>query len=96
MQPEARLVKKLVDKLNELPNCYAEKNHGSPFGKPKLDITGALNGRMFQIEVKTPGNKPTQRQLSVIRKWQSVGVPAGCATCWEEVEDIIKQCKEAE
>jgi hypothetical protein len=95
MQPEARLAKKILDKLNAIPGCLAEKNHGSPFGSQKLDITGALNGRMFQIELKMPGKKPTDRQAATIRKWQAVGVPAGYATCWEEVEDIINQCKEA-
>lgn len=93
-QPESRLVNKILEKLNDLPNCKAEKNHGTQFGKPKLDISGALNGKAFHVEVKMPGNKPTARQARVIKDWQAVGVPAGWATSVEEAMHIIKDLEE--
>lgn len=94
MQPEARIVKKILDQLNALPQCKAEKNHGTQFGKPKLDISGAINGKAFHIEVKVPGNKPTKRQWGVIRDWREVGVVAGWVTSPEEALEIIKPLRE--
>lgn len=89
-QPEGRLVTKILKNLNALPNCLAEKNHGTPYGHCKLDISGAVNGRAFHIEVKTPGNKPTKRQDATIRKWRAIGCAAGWATSPEEALEIIK------
>ena len=94
-QPEGKLVKKMVDTLNAVPGCYCEKNHGTVFGHCKLDITGGINGRMFHIEAKMPGNKPTKRQDAVMRKWRSkAGVVTGWATSVEEALDIIKPLME--
>jgi hypothetical protein len=90
MQPEARLVKKIIDTLNRLPECYAEKNHGTTYGHQKLDVTGACQGVMFQIEVKTPGNKPTPRQISTMKKWfKKSGCVVGWAVSPEEAVNII-------
>ncbi len=89
-QPEARIVNKILSELNAIPKCKAEKNHGTQFGKPKLDISGALNGMAFHIEVKVPGNKPTARQWQVIKDWQKVGVRAGWATNVDEALGIIE------
>lgn len=94
MQPEARIVNKILEKLNSLPMCKAEKNHGTQFGKPKLDISGAINGRAFHIEVKVPGNKPTARQARVIKDWQAVGVTAGWATSVDEAMNIISKLED--
>ena len=93
-QPEARIVGKVLSELNSLPMCKAEKNHGTQFGKPKLDISGAINGLAFHIEIKVPGNKPTARQARVIKDWQKVGVAAGWATNVEEALSIIQSLRE--
>lgn len=89
-QPEGRLVKKIVESLNKLPLTYCEKQHGSPYGHCKLDVSGAVNGKRFELEVKMPGNVPTKRQLSTIRKWQKVNVLAGWT---DSVEDALKFIK---
>jgi len=85
--PEAKIVNKIIKKVNELPMCKVEKNHGSQWGKPKLDLTGSVNGLMFQLEVKAPGKKPTPRQWGVIKEWQAVGVHAGWT---DSVEDGLR------
>lgn len=89
-QPEGRLVKRIVDSINKLPQTYCEKQHGTPYGHCKLDVSGAVNGMRFELEVKIPGNKPTKRQLSTIKKWQKVGVLAGWADSVEEALEFLK------
>lgn len=82
--PETKLTNKILTALNNINGCRAEKLHGGPMGKPKLDVIGAVNGKMFYIEVKTPGNKPTKRQYSTMRKWEEAGV---LATWVDNIED---------
>ncbi len=79
--PEAALTKKILDAMNAIPGCYAEKIHASQFGMPKLDVFGAYRGRMIYLEIKVPGKKPTARQLATIRKWQD---KAGVHTGWTD------------
>lgn len=93
-QPESRIVNKILEKLNSLPMCKAEKNHGTQFGKPKLDISGAIMGKAFHIEVKVPGRKPTERQQGIIRDWQRKGTAAGWATNVDEALQIIEHLRE--
>jgi len=88
--PEAKIVNKIIKKVNELPMCKVEKNHGSQWGKPKLDLTGSVHGMMFQLEVKVPGKKPTPRQMSTIRSWQAVGVHAGWTDSVEDGLNFVK------
>jgi len=46
-----------------------------------LDILGQLkDGRLFSIEVKTPGNNPTEDQHKMIDKINSAGGVAGWTT----------------
>ena len=82
--PETKLTKKILDRLNKIEGCRAEKLHGNPYGKQKLDLFGAKNGKMFYLEVKVPGNKPTKRQDSTIRKWKD---ESGALVTWVDKED---------
>lgn len=85
--PEAKLTDKMIEKLNNIEGCYVEKLHASVYGKPKLDVFGAIDGKMLYIEVKTPGNMPTKRQQSTIRLWNK---KANVATTWvDNVDDAI-------
>lgn len=54
------------------------------------DILGCLNGRMFAIEVKRPGGKPTALQLAELQSWSRAGALAGIASSWQDVEDILQ------
>ena len=93
--PETRLVNRIIKAINAMPGCKVEKNHGTQFGKPKLDLTGAVNGKMFQLEVKVHGKKPTARQFHIIKEWQDVGVLAGwCDTTEGALEFIQPLLKE--
>lgn len=90
--PETKLTKRILDRLNKIEGCRAEKLHGGPFGSQKLDLFGAKDGKMFYLEIKVPGNKPTKRQDSTIRKWQN---ESGALATWvntvEDAEQMVKQ-----
>jgi len=88
-QPETKLQRKIVKELNKLPLTYFEKNHGSPMGKPKLDLTGSVYGICVHLEVKMPGKKPTDRQWGTIRYWRSRGAVADWVTSVDEAMDVI-------
>lgn len=90
--PEAVLTKKIVTTLNSIPNCYAEKLHASQFGLPKLDVFGAFEGKMFYLEIKVPGKKPTARQEATMRKWKTkAGAHTGWCDCVEQAVAFVKQ-----
>ena len=90
--PETKLTKKILNRLNDIEGCRAEKLHGGPYGKQKLDVFGAKDGKMFYLEIKVPGKKPTPKQDSTIRKWKT---EAGVLATWidrvEDAEQIINQ-----
>ncbi len=75
--------------LNSLPNCHAEKVHGSPYGMPSVDITGCLCGRRLEIEVKVPGRKATKQQVATLERWAKVGAITGCVTCVDEARALL-------
>jgi hypothetical protein len=93
-QLESTITNKVIKKINAMDNCIVEKNHGGPFGHQKLDLTGAVNGLMFQLEMKAPGNKPTPKQYGTIKKWQRKGVHAGWADSVEGALEFIKPLME--
>lgn len=47
-------------------------------------------GRHFAIELKQPGNEPTPKQASKLRRYANAGSLAGWATTMEEVDAILE------
>ena len=89
-QPESRLQAKIVKALNALPGVYVQKVHGSVYGKPSVDLSGVINGRRIEIEVKMPGKVPTPRQLNTLRLWDKHGAITGWVTSVNEAKEIIE------
>lgn len=88
---EITIVTKILKYLNSLPGCRAIKTHGGMYGRSgEPDITGCLDGRRIEIEVKRPGNKPTELQHEALAKWQAAGAIAGWVTSVEEVEQLLR------
>ena len=73
---EADLSAAIVEKLNKQNAVRCQKIKGTAYGKPTLDILGSKNGRLFWLEVKQPGKKPTKRQYLTMKDWISVGAIA--------------------
>lgn len=100
---ERDIVKKILDYINK-PRMgkswkgYAWKNHGGLYsvkGLPDVMAVVRKDGKSFFLclEVKQPGNKPTEIQKALIRKFQELGVTAGVVTSIDEVVKIIEELK---
>jgi hypothetical protein len=73
--PEGR-IKEQVKRLLACykPDLYSHWPVMNGMGEPTLDCIGAVRGRMFAIETKAPGKKPTPRQELTILKMQQAGI----------------------
>lgn len=85
---EKNIVNSVMKYLNSLPECKAEKRHGSGYGKRgEPDISACYKGQRIEIEVKQPGKKPTKLQEKRLREWGKAGAVAVWA---DKVENVIK------
>ena len=89
---ETRIKNKILDYLNSLPGCKAEKRHGSQYSEAGApDINACYKGRSIQIEVKRPEKKPTPIQLKRLREWQEAGAVVGWVTDLEDVKRMLEE-----
>lgn len=73
---ESKITKKILDYINAMPNGYAIKVHGDVFNIGQPDISACISGRAVVIEVKRPGESPTENQRAHLRKWERAGALA--------------------
>lgn len=88
---EKDVVKSILEWLNSLPMCKARKVHGGMFSAGEPDIDCVINGLSVKIEVKSPGNQPTENQLKRINEWKS----AGCLAFWTDNLHFVKETLKA-
>lgn len=88
-QPEAKLTKKIVDHINARPRSIARKVHQSRFQAGQPDVDGCVVGRAVKIEVKVPGNVPTDLQMTWMRRWADAGALVGWCTSVDEVIELL-------
>ena len=72
---ESSITKSILNYLNSLPDCIAEKVKGDSTASGRADINGCFQGRSFRVEVKTPDNRneASTRQKINLRKWYNSG-----------------------
>jgi hypothetical protein len=87
---EAPINKKVVDWLNSLPQCYAEKRKGGRANPGQLDVTGCLQGIRIELEGKVGDNRPTKIQYSYIKKWGKAGAITGWYTSLREAQELVR------
>lgn len=91
MGPETRIVRRIIETLEQWPRVWLFKVHGGPYQAAGIpDIIGVIDGRFVGIEVKAPGKTATKLQELVIRRIQQAGGIAGVATSVEEAIQIAK------
>jgi len=95
MVKEKAITDKILNYLNSLDRCVAWKTHGGRFEsmKGKPDITGVLEGRRFDFEVKAPGKNPTRLQKAQIRKLREAGSCAHTVYDINEVKHFINNMR---
>ena len=86
---EKAIVNSIKRYLDKLPGCYVVKTHGSIYGAGQPDLLGCYKGRMFALEVKRPGRRPTKLQQAVLKKWEAAGAIAAVVTSVEEVKELL-------
>lgn len=88
---ESIIVNNILNYLNSLPECVAEKLQGSAASSGKADINACYKGRSLRIEVKTPdhGNKASKRQIANLKRWEAAGAIAFVAYSVEDVKEKI-------
>jgi hypothetical protein len=62
--PEGRVKAKVREILKAYPGMYTYWPVPSGYGRTTVDVLGCYRGRMFAVEVKAPGKKPTLRQTA--------------------------------
>ncbi len=91
MQPEARIVKQIRTYLDDLPKSFFFKIHGSAQMMAGLpDLIGCYHGWFIGIEVKQPGQKPTERQVFVHSMIKRAGGTVIVATSVDCVREMIE------
>ena len=104
---ESGLSDAIIKALNKVPMVKCQKIHGSAYGKQTLDILGSRDGKLFWLEVKQVGKKPTSRQMNTMKEWIEVGAIATWTTSregamnflladWERLteKDMLEGCHE--
>jgi hypothetical protein len=64
--PEGKVKRKVSDFLKGVEGLYYFMPVPSGYGESTLDYIGCYHGRLFAIETKKPGGKPTGRQEQII------------------------------
>ena len=72
---ESSLQTRVLQYLTSLPYCIAENVSGNAYQSGRADINGCIRGQSFRIELKIPThrNKPTEKQLINLHKWEKAG-----------------------
>jgi hypothetical protein len=75
---ESSLVRTILRELEKVPGLMVRKRHGTAMGKAgDPDLSGCLEGRHFELEVKRPGNEPTPLQWARLAQWHASGALIG-------------------
>ena len=94
-QKESDFAKKALKYLNKLPMCRAEKVHATAGMRGKADITGAIFGLRFEIELKMYDNKPTPLQRRYLTWWRENGCIAFAAWGMDDIVPVFEAIIEA-
>lgn len=91
MTPEGLIKQKIRAYLVEEKKAYYFAPVQMGMGVSTVDILCCIDGRFVGIEVKVPGNKPTQRQRLTIHSI----IDAGGVAFWTDSLEYTKEMLEA-
>ena len=87
---EKTIVARIMAALRGCPRGVVRKRHGTAFGVAgDPDLYGTIDGRHFEIEVKRPGEHPTELQTARLREWKTAGAITGIARSVEDALTIL-------
>jgi hypothetical protein len=79
MTPEGKLTNFCLDLFNHMPDAYMQKRLAGMARSGEPDLTGILNKKRIEIEMKYEQNKPTKLQLLSLQRWNDLGAITGWA-----------------
>ncbi len=89
MAKEKNITRAIMKRLRS-EGAWIMKVHGSAYQTAGIpDIIGCYNGRMFAIEVKAPGKRPTLLQQETMMDLVRHGAAVGVATSVDEAMNIF-------
>lgn len=90
MPTETAIKDKIMKHLKGLPNCYAMKVWGNHTTIGQPDILACYHGRFLALEVKRPGEQPTEIQKATLKKWADAGAVAGVVRSVEDAKEALR------
>lgn len=95
MSTEKNITRSIMTWLKTIPGSKWEKRHGgyySAAGQP--DISGCVNGRRIEFEVKVPRTgRATPLQKHELELWHAAGAITGIITSKNDAEEILRTAK---
>lgn len=89
---EADIVRKIMNYLKSVPECFAWKEHGGMYGTAGIpDIIACYHGGFIAFEVKTKSGKVTALQEATMQKIRKAGGQAFVVRSLEEVKSIFEE-----
>lgn len=90
---ESSITQSILNYLNSMPGCTAEKVMGSSSSSGRADISGCYKGRALRIEVKTPDNRniASKKQKINLRKWHNSGAIICVTYSLDFVKKVIEE-----
>lgn len=89
---ESTTTRKVIDRINALPDGRAIKMHASAAqGAGEPDVFACVGGRMVVVEVKRRGERPRPLQDHVLRAWRKAGAVAIWTTDADEVIALLRE-----
>lgn len=87
---ENAIVKAILGYLRGLDRVFCWKEHGGQYGTAGVpDIICCCEGKFVALEVKVPGNKPTELQKRTLEAIEAAGGVAAVVHSVDEVKAVI-------
>ena len=88
---ERDIIAAILRHLKTVPDCFAWKTHGGPYGTAGIpDIIACIGGQFVAFEAKTQSGKLTKLQEITIKRINEAKGKAFTVTSVEEVKMILK------
>ena len=88
---ERDIVAAILRHLKTVPDCFAWKTHGGPYGTAGIpDIIACIGGRFVAFEVKTQCGKLTKLQEITLQRIKEAKGNAFTVTSVDEVKKILE------
>jgi hypothetical protein len=95
-KPESMLQRRIKKELKSAIGGWWIKIHGGPFQEAGIpDLLGCVDGKFFALEVKRPGEKPTQLQIEAMKDIKLAGGTVAVVETPKEAINVVQKALRA-